>query len=145
MGQTPCLTTKATLLRWGGIIYLLWLAWDGWREAGETSPGKVDAAPDDARYFLRGLITNLLNPKAALFYVAVLPGFVVGTGAVLPQTLLLSVVYVAVATAIHTGIVAAAGTARQFLQDDVRRRRVGRALSLLLAGIAIWFGWSTAR
>ncbi len=46
-----------------------------------------------------GLITNLLNPKAAVFYVAMLPDFVnIGAGRISAQTLTLSAIYVAIAT-----------------------------------------------
>jgi threonine/homoserine/homoserine lactone efflux protein len=135
-------------LRWLGVGYMLWLAYEGWNGAEETSPG---AAGDDtimvpdAVYFQRGLITNLLNPKAAVFYVSVLPTFVNPASQVLVQTIVLSVVYVAIATGIHATIVSLAGAARPFLEDPDRSRIVRRTLSLALAGIAIWFGFSTAR
>jgi threonine/homoserine/homoserine lactone efflux protein len=134
-------------LRWGGIAYLLWLAWDGWREATETSPASTDGDGDgfEASVFTRGLLTNLLNPKAAVFYVAVLPTFVDASRPVLGQTVLLSVVYVFVATAIHTTIVSLAGTARPLLDDPDRSRIVRRGLSLALGAIAVWFAFSTAR
>lgn len=130
------------VLRWGGVLYLLWLAWDGWSGDGE---GVGHAAPGSAlgRFFQRGLVTNLLNPKAAVFYVAVLPGFVDPSGPVLRETLTLSLIYVGVATAIHAGIVTAAGSAQRWLADPVRERRVRRGLSLTLAAIALWFVWNT--
>ncbi|KQT88743.1 LysE family translocator [Methylobacterium sp. Leaf466] len=131
-------------LRWGGVAYLLWLAWDGWRDA-ETSAVETEAPVADIRYFRRGLVTNLLNPKAAVFYVAVLPSFVDAGAPVLRQTLVLSVVYVAIATAIHAGIVALAGIARPFLEDPARNRVLRRTLSLALAAIALWFAYSTRR
>ncbi|WP_420857258.1 LysE family translocator [Marivivens marinus] len=130
-------------LRWGGVIYLLWLAWDGWRGADED----IEHAPLGstlARYFRRGLITNLLNPKAAVFYIAVLPGFTVTTANVTAQTLTLSTIYVAVATGIHAAIVLLAGTARVLLEDPRRSGIVRRTLALALAGVAIWFAWKTA-
>ncbi|MCU9850222.1 LysE family translocator [Defluviimonas sp. WL0024] len=130
-------------LRWGGVLYLLWLAWDGWRDAGDGIAHLPDRAPL-GRYFRRGLITNLLNPKAAVFYIAVLPGFADPAGVVLVETLTLSMAYVAVATAIHAAIVTAAGLARRVLDDPARSRMVRRALSLTLAGIALWFAWSSA-
>ena len=132
-------------LRWGGVGYLLWLAWDGWREATETSPARTDGNGMDATLFMRGLITNLLNPKAAVFYVAMLPTFVDAVRPVLGQTVLLSVVYVLIATAVHSTIVSLAGTARPFLEDPERSRIVRRGLSLALAAIAGWFALSTAR
>ncbi|RYG91551.1 LysE family translocator [Loktanella sp. IMCC34160] len=130
-------------LRWGGVIYLLWLAWDGWRGAGED----IEHAPLGstlARYFRRGLITNLLNPKAAVFYVAVLPGFVLPSGNVTGQTLTLSAIYVGVATGIHATIVLLAGTARVLLDDPYRSMVVRKTLAVALALVAVWFAWKTA-
>jgi len=130
------------LLRWAGIGYMLWLAWDGWRESGD---GVAALRPlSTARtYFQRGLITNLLNPKAAVFYISVLPPFVDPSGPVGPQTLLLSAIYVVIATAIHAGIVLAAGSARAWLADPRRARIARRVLSLALAAVAVWFAWRT--
>jgi threonine/homoserine/homoserine lactone efflux protein len=79
LGLTAAITSSRLLyegLRWAGVIYLLWLAWEGWRAENETSPGKAVVDPADSKFFLRGLITNLLNPKAGIFYIAVLPTFV---------------------------------------------------------------------
>ncbi|GAB4387397.1 LysE family translocator [Albidovulum sp.] len=130
-------------LRWAGVLFLLWLAWDGWRGAEDGVPelrtrGRL-------RAFRRGLITNLLNPKAAAFFVAVLPGFVGPADAVLASTLLLSALYVAIATAIHGAIVLAADGARRLFSDRRRTSVIRRGLSLLLAGVALWFAWATGR
>jgi threonine/homoserine/homoserine lactone efflux protein len=132
-------------LRWAGVAYLLWLAWEGWHDATETSPTVTDTASIDEALFTRGLITNLLNPKAAVFYVAVLPTFVDATQPVLSQTILLSVVYVLIATAIHTTIVVLAGLASPFLEDPDRSRIVRRVLSVALGAIAVWFAVSTSK
>jgi threonine/homoserine/homoserine lactone efflux protein len=144
-GLTAIINAEPVLfqgLRWAGVAYLLWLAWDGWRGADEHSD--LAAAGSSLRlYFRRGLITNLLNPKAAVFYVAVLPTFLDQTGDLLRQTLILSLVYVAVATGIHAAIVALAGTARAFLTDEARIRVVQKTLAIALAMIAIWFAWKT--
>lgn len=124
-------------LRWGGILFLLYLAWDGWRGGGDV----VRPARTDARHFRRGLLTNVFNPKAAAFYVTVLPTFVVSSQGLLSQTLVLTAIYVAIATAIHLGIVAAAGSLEPFLTDSRRERIARRVLSALLALVAVWFAW----
>ncbi|MCA0272035.1 MAG: LysE family translocator [Proteobacteria bacterium] len=129
-------------LRWGGVLYLLWLAWDGWRDAGDGA-GIGLSEITLARAFRRGLVTNLLNPKAAIFYVAVLPGFTDPGAPVLDETLILTAAYVAVATVIHAAIVTLAGSANALLSDPGRSRVVRRALSAALALVALWFFWSS--
>jgi threonine/homoserine/homoserine lactone efflux protein len=132
-------------LRWFGALYLLWLAWDGWRSDNETSAGKVAGAHSDALFFRRGLITNLLNPKAALFYIGILPDFVHPVAPAITQSVMLTVTYVTVATAVHSIIVMLSGSARAFLEDPARNRLARRVLSALLACVALWFLWSTGR
>jgi threonine/homoserine/homoserine lactone efflux protein len=135
------------LLRWSGVIYLLWLAWQSWASERETSPDATDG--DDGQpslAFRRGLITNLLNPKAAVFYVAVLPEFIRSdSGPVVLQTLILSVVYVAIATSIHSAIVLLGGTLQSTVATAGRRRTIRRALAAVLVSIAVWFALTTGR
>ncbi len=128
-------------LRWAGVVYLLWLAWDGWRGAAGAIE-HADAGSSLGLYFRRGLITNLLNPKAAVFYVAVLPGFLVGEADV-RDTITLSAVYVGIATIVHVVIVTAAGTARAWLDNSARERVIRRSLALALVGVAVWLLWKT--
>ena len=131
-------------LRWAGILWLLWLAYDGWRSA-EDAMEEVPAGWGLERYFRRGLVTNLLNPKAAIFYIAVLPGFTTLAAPILPQVLTLTLVFVVVATSVHAAIVLLADRARVFLTRPEQVRVVRRVLSVALALVAVWFWWETAR
>ena len=131
-------------LRWGGVAFMLWLAWDGWKaEKPDTHTDNIDAQA--IKFFRRGLVVNLLNPKAAMFYIAILPGFVNPAAAPMPQALLLTASYVAVATAMHTLIVTLSAKAQTFLENPRRRQITRRALSALLAAVALWFAWTTGR
>jgi len=134
-------------LRWAGVVYLLWLAWRAWAVEREISPQAtidVEASPWIA--FRRGLITNLLSPKAAVFYVAMLPDFVQpGSGSAFKQTLMLSAIYVGIATAIHAMIVLLASRLQRVIETPDKRRTIRRMLAVMLAAIAIWFAWSTER
>ena len=107
-------------LRWGGVFYLLWLAWEGWRGQDKTSPRNADLTAHDSRFFVRGLVTNLINPKAGIFYVAVLPAFLDEARPLVGQAVTLSAIYVAVATAAHSTIVLLADAARPWLEDERR-------------------------
>ena len=133
-------------LRWGGVAYLLWLAWDAWSTADEITESDItDGHHHRASAFRRGLVTNLLNPKAAVFYVAMLPEFVnVPAGNVFAQTLTLSAIYVAIATAIHAGIVLLASSVRGLVTRSGRMKTVRRVLAVALAGVAVWLAWATA-
>lgn len=123
-------------VRWAGVGYLLWLAWQDWRGArGEDEHARAGSSL--TQYFRRGLITNLLNPKAALFYLAVLPGFL-QADAKLTDVMILSSIYVAIATFVHAIIVLASGTARDWLADPARTQRARRVSALVLVAVAGW-------
>lgn len=128
-------------LRYAGAGFLLYLAWEGWRGAAE------DAPPMGGRgAFARALLQNLLNPKAAMFYIAVLPLFLPATGSArMAETLALVAVYVAVATAVHAGIVLFAGALRPYLVAGPHEKAVRQVLALSLVGVALWFFLKSAR
>lgn len=124
-------------LRWAGSLYLLWLAYDGWRDAGR--PLDIPAAGASfLRHFRRGLITNMLNPKAAIFFVAVLPDFVDPTRPQQSQLLLLVAVYVGIATAVHATVVVLASLLQPMFTDPALRRGSSAFFALLLGCIAVW-------
>lgn len=129
------------ILRWAGVAYLVWLAFEAWRDA-DTPEDHAAAGSGLLTYFTQGVITNLLNPKAAMFYVAVLPGFLrAGDG--IPDTLLLTAVYVGAATLVHAGIVTAAGTAQGWLSQSSRVRWARRSMAIALLGVVAWMIWRT--
>ncbi|MFC3309688.1 LysE family translocator [Blastomonas aquatica] len=129
-----------TALRWAGGLYLLYLAWETWRGEAETSPaGTHSLTRTNARYFSRGVITNILNPKAALFYVAIVPRFLPQTGPTLGYGLGLTAISVAVATAIHLAIVLLAARLHPVLSQPGRLERTRHLLAIGLAAIAVWF------
>ncbi|MGB7286074.1 MAG: LysE family translocator [Salaquimonas sp.] len=131
-------------LRWAGVLYLLYLAFDGWRGEKADEEDDPNKKLSMSTYFRRGLITNLLNPKAAGFYLTVLPTFL-PLDVKLSQSILLTMIYVVAATLIHLLIVILAGALEPLLNDPRREQIARRFLSLLLAAVAIWFAFETAR
>ncbi len=123
-------------LRFAGVAYLLWLAFDAWRDP----PAGV--GEDLVLSFRRGLLTNLINPKAAVFYVAVLPLFLPAQP-LREELLLLTATFVLIATAIHAALVLGASGARSLLFHPARERAIRRCAAVSMAAVALWFGWST--
>lgn len=129
-----------SILRWFGVAYIVYLAWDSWRDSTRSEDVPIEPA---ARFFMRGLITNLLNPKAAIFYIAVLPTFLDPTFSTAGQAIALSVIYVIVATSVHATIVTLASFLRPVLANKYVMAIAGKFFAVALAGVAFWIAWST--
>jgi threonine/homoserine/homoserine lactone efflux protein len=127
-------------LRWSGTLYLLYLAYDAWRDADDEI---VQQDGPISRNFVQGLFTNALNPKAYLFYAAILPQFVDPARNGPSQIAMLSAIYVGIATIIHAGIAVMAGQTATFLQQSPNAVLLRKGLAALIAAAAIWFFLST--
>lgn len=128
-------------LRWAGAFYLLYLAYDAWRDSAKPVEVKQDALL--RQFFMQGLIGNILNPKAYLFYAAVLPQFMDSAHPIAGQVATLTVLYVAVATAVHSVIALLSGNLAPWLSASPNASRVRRALAIAIAATAVWFLYST--
>lgn len=125
------------IIRWGGVAYLLWLAVQSLRAGPLAARGDV-AARSLGRVFVDGLMVNLLNPKVILFILAFLPQFVDPSRAVLPQFLILGLVF-SFGGFVVNGIVAvfAGGAGQRLAGSAVFARWLGRAGAAIFAGLAL--------
>ncbi|KMO81554.1 threonine transporter RhtB [Mycolicibacterium chubuense] len=87
-----------TIIKWVGVAYLAYLAIRQWRTAAVDLRTQVDRVVAGGRASLvaRGFLVNATNPKGLLFFLAVMPQFVVPTAPLLPQYLAIGVTMVAV-------------------------------------------------
>lgn len=132
------------LLRWSGVAYLLWLAWESWATEREATPQAVDGKDGQPWLaFRRGLITNLLNPKAFLFYITVLPGFAKADAPYVVQIQVLTLLYVMVATLVHMALALGAGGLKDALTHPQWRERAGLVAAIMLLAIAVWVALKT--
>ncbi len=99
------------IIKYLGVAYLLYMAWQTLREKGALSVD-TSAAPQSIRQVLvSGVLVNILNPKLSIFFFAFLPQFVPAeSSAALPQMLELSAVFMAVTFVVFAiyGVFAAA-------------------------------------
>ncbi|MFE5706581.1 LysE family translocator [Rhodococcus koreensis] len=138
-----------TALKLAGACYLGWLAWQALRPGGSApfAPSRVLPRDSSARLFLMGLTTNLLNPKIAVMYLALIPQFVhPGAGPVWLQSLLLGSVQIVVALTVNALIVCVAGTVATFLSGrPVWLRAQKFVMGSVLGGLAIHLALDRAR
>ncbi|MBL8770898.1 MAG: LysE family translocator [Phenylobacterium sp.] len=123
-------------LRWAGVAYLAWLAVEAWRTAGAP----LAVATSEKRLFVRGLVNNVLNPKAAILYLVLLPGFIrPELGDPRAQALQLGLIHLGFSAAVHASIVmAGAGAGRALTAWPGARRRVERLFAVGLLAVAAW-------
>ena len=120
-------------IRIAGGLYLAWLAWTTWRSPPPVGATEARAAIPAARLYREGLVTAILNPKVAMFQLALFPQFVdPGRGSILAQSLLLGATQLFIAVVGDSLFVLAATTVRRWFAG---RPRWGHWSKRLLAGV----------
>lgn len=130
--------TAFLILKYAGALYLLYLAW----RAAVDHSGPLQAAalpPRRAhRAFLDGVVTNLFNPKVALFVLAFLPQFVdPSRSSVAAQILFLGLLFTIGGTTVLLAVACSAGAARERILSSRRALAVLRWITAsLFVGLA---------
>lgn len=114
-----------------GGLYLVWLGIAALRDSAASS-----SAATDVRWFQMGLTTNLLNPKAILFFVAILPQFVDPDGSLPLQVGILGIVDAAIGLAVWAVVTAAVG---RLIGRSATSKLWNRTVGVLFIGIGVAF------
>jgi threonine/homoserine/homoserine lactone efflux protein len=124
------------LLQAAGAFYVLWLAANAWL-AGPVQLDQVKPARTRT-VVMQGFITNVLNPKVALFFLLFLPQFVEPTAPLVPQLLFLSACFIVSGTLVNMAYATAAARIGQWLEESPRYRAwPHRVSAAVLAGIGV--------
>ena len=123
-----------------GAAYLLWLAWQAVKPGG-TAPFEPRALPADrpGKLFRMGCLTNLLNPKVAMFYLSFFPQFIhPERGSVLLQSAMLGAVQITGSALVNATLVfGAAGITAVLSQSTGWLRTQRYVMGAVLAAIAV--------
>ncbi|WP_406087876.1 LysE family translocator [Kitasatospora purpeofusca] len=152
-GVTALLTASQLgyeILRWAGAAYLVWMGAGMLRSRAHPEPEDA-AAPADtsagasadapagglAAGWRRGLLTNLLNPKVGVFYVAVLPQFIPAGAPHFAAGVALTCVHVVEGLLWSTVLVGFARVLRGWLRRPSARRAMDRVTGLAVVGFGV--------
>jgi threonine/homoserine/homoserine lactone efflux protein len=127
------------IVKYAGAGYLLYLAWKAWRAGDATTAQALRPPAGLGRIFLEGLLTNLLNPKVALFILAFLPQFVdPAQGNVVAQMLFLGLLFNIGGTTVNLVVALVVG----WISDHLRQSAtfalcMGRFSALVMLWLAL--------
>jgi threonine/homoserine/homoserine lactone efflux protein len=124
------------VLRWAGAAYLAWVGIHLLRHPRASFAANTPHGSASHSAFVRGALTNLLNPKVGVFYVSFLPQFIPGNVRVAPYTVLLGAILALFGLVWFLCLIAAMRPLVGWLQ----RASVMRTLDRLTGGIFVAFG-----
>jgi threonine/homoserine/homoserine lactone efflux protein len=141
LGLSVVLATSAIAyqaVRWAGALYLIYLGVRMFRSAGQSDEAAEETPTGNP--FVQGIVTEVLNPKTALFFLSFIPQFVnAKAGAVFGQFLLLGTITVILNTSADVFVALFAGPIGQKLLASRRaRKNQRRTTGVLMIGLGVY-------
>ena len=132
-------------LKWCGAIYLVVLGVQSLARWLRSDATGTDAAPPPAdgraarrlRSFVEGLLTNVLNPKVGIFYLAFLPQFIGPGDPPLARSLLLAGLHIGIGVTWLATLAFAVGRIRPLVESRLWRARLEGASGAVLIGLGV--------
>lgn len=127
------------LLKTIGAIYLVYLAWQAFRVRDNKLEKQPDLSPSKQKFYYRGILMNITNPKVTVFFLAFLPQFAdPSKGSITLQITLLGAIFI-IATLIVFGSVAwAAGFLENFLKNSKQAQiAMNYIAGMVLVGLSL--------
>jgi threonine/homoserine/homoserine lactone efflux protein len=128
-----------SLLKYAGSVYLIYLAWQALRTKPASSSAHAEVAASGTRFYVRGILMNLTNPKVSIFFLAFLPQFVdQRAGHVTLQLFALGGLFIlATALAFGTMAVLSAGAGARFTRSVTAQKVMNRIAGAVFLGLAV--------
>lgn len=128
-----------SILKLAGALYLLYLAWNMWREAGTLAINNKSTETSLTKIILKAIAINLLNPKLTIFFFAFLPLFVSkNSSSPTIKMMILSALFMGITLIVFAiyGILAS-GISAYLMNSSNAVKRLQQAFAVVLAGFAV--------
>jgi threonine/homoserine/homoserine lactone efflux protein len=129
--------TVFVVIKWAGVVYLLYLAWKLWTAPAERVAIESDQRQHGWRAFLSSLMLTLGNPKAILFFLALLPTVVDLASMNTMRFIEISLAIAIILPVVMFSYVFLAARARQLFTTPRAVRRLNRSSGVAMAGAAV--------
>ena len=133
-----------SLLKYAGAAYLIWLGINSWRQAASKtqapSTTSLDVIADQfqvTRSLREGFLSNVLNPKTILFYMAFLPQFIDPAGAPLQQSLFIAFIHFCIGMIYQCGLAAMVTKAKRLIKGGTSARVLNSFCGTILVYIGL--------
>jgi threonine/homoserine/homoserine lactone efflux protein len=128
-----------SLMKWAGALYLLYLAWNMWREAGTVDLGRKNTETSIRKIIGRAIAINLLNPKLTIFFFAFLPLFTSpDSSSSTLELMMLSAVFMGITFAVFAVYAVLASAVRTYIMNSSTAfKRLQQVFAVILAGFAV--------
>ncbi|HEX9332859.1 MAG TPA: LysE family translocator, partial [Anaerolineales bacterium] len=142
LGLSALLNMSAQIftgLKLAGAIYLLYLAWNMWHEAGTLEINQKSTEMSVTKIIIKAIAINLLNPKLTIFFFAFLPLFVSkNSSSPTIEMIVLSAVFMVITLIVFAiyGILAS-GISVYLMNSSKAVKRLQQAFAVMLAGFAV--------
>lgn len=126
-----------TVIKWFGVLYLIYLAVRQWRAPVMNVEGEAQQAVPDriSSLVVRGFLINAANPKATVFMLAVLPQFIQPHAPLIPQYAVIMVTMVIVDLIVMAGYTGLASRVLRLMRSARQQRAMNRTFAGLF-GVA---------
>ncbi|MCG7498894.1 homoserine/homoserine lactone efflux protein [Vibrio sp. Of7-15] len=122
------------VIKWIGVVYLVWLGVQKWREHGALDLNDVNQNVSSGSLFKRAVFINLTNPKTIVFLVALFPQFIDPALPQLPQLLVLGVTTLVIDMLVMVFYVSLAAKMSRFIRSEKMMSVLNRVFGSMFIG-----------
>jgi len=132
------------VVKWAGALYLMYLGgrslWDAFRRKESVDlddPGSISSTWTAPQAYIEGLMSNVLNPKVAVFYLAFLPQFISPGDPVFAKSMLLTAIFFVIGISWLCFVSLMVGQVRDWFSNPAVRRWMEGVAGLVLVGFGV--------